>query len=88
MDFIINLQNSGKFLHQEAHQSKLSEFANSESFTWCIIPPHSPNFGELREDGVHCMQYHLKRSVGFTAFTLKKLSTLLTQVEACLILTL
>jgi len=52
------------------------------------IPPHSPNFGELWEDGGHCMQFHLKRLVGFTAFTFKKLSTLLTQVEACLILTL
>jgi len=84
----INLQNSGKFLHQKAHRSTLLESANSEAFTWCIIPPHSPKFGELREDGGHCMQFHLKRLVGFTAFTFNKLSTLLTQVEACLILTL
>lgn len=60
MEFIINLQNSGKFLHQGTHQSKLLESANSEAFAWCITSPHSPNFGELWEDGRHCMQYHLK----------------------------
>jgi hypothetical protein len=88
VEFIINLPNSGKFLHQEAHQSKFLEFANSEAFTWSVIPPHSPNFGELWEDGVHCIQYHLERLVGFTAFTFKKPNTLLTLVEACLIFTL
>lgn len=51
---------------------------------WHFIPPHAPNFGGLWEAGVRCVKSHLKKVIGDSTLTFEELSTLLSQVEACL----
>lgn len=52
--------------------------------TWHFIPPHSPNFGGLWEAGIKSVKTHLRKVLGNSTLTYEELSTLLTQVEACL----
>ncbi|XP_046963286.1 uncharacterized protein LOC124532427 [Vanessa cardui] len=56
----------------------------NEGTTWHYIPPQAPNFGGLWEACVRSTKYHLKRVIGDTTLTYEELSTLLTQIEACL----
>lgn len=51
---------------------------------WHFIPPHAPNFGGLWEAGVRSTKFHLRRILDGTTLTFEELSTVLTQVEACL----
>ncbi|XP_055905233.1 uncharacterized protein LOC129940780 [Eupeodes corollae] len=51
---------------------------------WNFIPPASPHFGGLWEAGVKSVKFHLKRIVRNETLTFEELSTLLTQIEACL----
>ncbi|XP_050563300.1 uncharacterized protein LOC126912915 [Spodoptera frugiperda] len=51
---------------------------------WHFIPPHAPNFGELWEAGVKSVKHHLRRVIGDSTLTFEELSTVLSQIEACL----
>ncbi|XP_045459918.1 uncharacterized protein LOC123670468 [Melitaea cinxia] len=63
---------------------ELAELLTLERTTWHFIPPHAPNFGGLWEAGVRSMKVHLRRVIGDTTLTYEELTTVLTQVEACL----
>lgn len=52
--------------------------------SWHFIPPKSPNFGGLWEAGIKSTKYHIKRVIGDTTLTYEEMSTLLSQIEACL----
>lgn len=71
-----------------AETSSLSkELANSlasQGTKWHFIPPYSPNFGGLWEAGVKSVKFHLRRVIGDSTLTYEELSTVLTQIEACL----
>ncbi|KAJ8724347.1 hypothetical protein PYW08_015821 [Mythimna loreyi] len=67
--------------HLHASVAEHLEATNTE---WHFIPPHAPNFGGLWEAGVKSTKFHLKRVIGESTLTYEELSTLLTQVEACL----
>lgn len=54
-----------------------------ENTKWHFIPPASPNFGGLWEAGVRSVKTHLRKVVGESTLTFEELSTVLTQVEAC-----
>ncbi|UYV71317.1 hypothetical protein LAZ67_8002609 [Cordylochernes scorpioides] len=56
----------------------------SEEIKWNFIPPSSPHFGGLWEAGIKSVKYHLRRIVGKTKLTFEELTTVLTQIEACL----
>ena len=56
----------------------------TEGCTWNFIPPHGPHFGGLWEAAVKSMKYHLRRTLGSRVATYEELSTLLTEIEACL----
>ncbi|XP_055920880.1 uncharacterized protein LOC129952352 [Eupeodes corollae] len=74
-----------KMLNVAKHDYK--EIADSLSklgTKWNFIPPASPHFGGLWEAGVKSVKYHLKRVARNQALTFEELSTLLTQIEACL----
>lgn len=51
---------------------------------WHFIPPASPHFGGLWEAGIKSVKYHLKRVIGDSTLTFEELSTVLSQIEACL----
>lgn len=67
-----------------AIQSSLAEHLEANGTEWHFIPPHSPNFGGLWEAGVKSTKFHLKRVIGEATLTFEELTTLLSQVEACL----
>lgn len=61
----------------------INEVSNIGS-EWHFIPPSSPHFGGLWEAGIKSMKYHLKRIIGDSTLTFEEISTVLTQIEACL----
>ncbi|UYV74126.1 hypothetical protein LAZ67_11002194 [Cordylochernes scorpioides] len=64
--------------------SNIHGFVSSEEIKWNFIPPYSPHFGGLWEAGIKSVKYHLRRIVGETKLTFEELTTVLTQIEACL----
>lgn len=64
--------------------TEIGEWLGNSSVTWHFIPPHAPNFGGLWEAGVKSTKFHLRRVIGTSTLTYEELSTVLSQVEACL----
>lgn len=62
----------------------LNNTLSQDGVTWHFIPPRSPHFGGLWESCVKSAKYHLKRVVGESLLTFEELSTIVTQVEACM----
>ncbi|XP_055908728.1 uncharacterized protein LOC129943365 [Eupeodes corollae] len=74
-----------KMLKDAQHDFKeIAENLANQGTEWHFIPPASPHFGGLWEAGVKSVKYHLKRIVGTERLTFEELTTLLTQIEACL----
>ncbi|CAK1600436.1 unnamed protein product [Parnassius mnemosyne] len=63
---------------------EIREWLSNNSVSWHFIPAHAPNFGGLWEAGVKAMKFHLKRVIGVSTMTYEELTTVLTQIEACL----
>lgn len=78
---LIELQ---KFLDSEYHRNEVLKFCTENSIQWHNIPPRSPHFGGLWEAAVKIAKSHIKRVVGDTSFTSEELSTLVTEIEACM----
>ncbi|XP_076301510.1 uncharacterized protein LOC143219381 [Lasioglossum baleicum] len=51
---------------------------------WHFNPPAAPHFGGLWEAAVKSTKHHLRRTVGEARLTYEEMSTLLSQIEACL----
>lgn len=73
-----------KFLGEIVKSQYLTNKLAADGTEWKLIPPRAPHFGGIWEAGVKSMKYHIKRVIGETILTFEKLTTLLTQVEACL----
>lgn len=56
----------------------------NDGTTWRFIPPSAPHHGGLWEAGVKSMKHHLRRVIGSRTLSIEEMTTLLTQVEACL----
>ncbi|XP_014361661.2 uncharacterized protein LOC106713372 [Papilio machaon] len=63
---------------------ELQHLLANEGTAWKYSPPHGPNFGGLWEAGVRSTKMHLKRIIGDSTLTFEELTTVLTQIEACL----
>lgn len=63
--------------------TEISELLANDQTQWKFIPPGAPHFGGIWESGVKSVKGHLKRVIGQTFLTYEELSTLLSQVEAC-----
>ena len=72
------------FLEEQRTQTDIPDFCASQSIRWSFIPERAPHFGGLWESAVKSMKLHLRRVVGSTRLTFEELTTVLTQVEACL----
>ena len=73
-----------EFLKQKQTNSTISEFCSISNIEWRFIPEHGPNFGGLWEAAVKSTKTHLKRIVGDVKLSFEELTTILTQIEACL----
>lgn len=68
----------------EENKKEISDFALSKGIEWFFNPPTGSHFGGLWEAAVKSMKAHLKTVLWDKTFTFEELSTLLTQIEACL----
>lgn len=64
--------------------TEVAEALATNGTKWHLIPPHAPNFGGLWEAAIKSAKYHLKRVVGNSTLTYEEMSTVLSQIEACL----
>jgi hypothetical protein len=78
------LSEMSRLLRSKDHHLAVSRFAAQEGMEWHLIPPHSPHFGGLWEAGVKSVKTHLKKIAGNTLLTFEEMTTLLTQIEACM----
>ncbi|XP_046964187.1 uncharacterized protein LOC124533066 [Vanessa cardui] len=76
---------------KQLFSSERSPFVNevaaalaNNSTEWHFIPPQAPNFGGLWEAGIKSTKYHLRRVIGDSTLTYQELSTVRSQIEACL----
>ncbi|XP_008204687.2 uncharacterized protein LOC103315807 [Nasonia vitripennis] len=55
-----------------------------DGIVWSFIPPRAPHFGGLWESAVRSFKHHFKCVIGDTSLTFEKMSTVASQIEACL----
>ena len=72
------------FLSQQKAQGIISDFCSMQNISWSFIPEHAPHFGGLWEAAVKSTKLHLKRIVAGVKLTFEELTTILSQIEACL----
>jgi hypothetical protein len=63
---------------------ELADWMASNGTEWHFIPPYAPNFGGLWEAGIKSCKFHLKRVIGNSTLTFEEMTTVLSQIEACL----
>lgn len=63
---------------------EIADWLSTNGTTWHFIPPHAPNFGGLWEAGIKSTKHHLKRVIGESKLTFEEMTTVLSQIEACL----
>ncbi len=73
-----------EFLERQKSSGKIPEFCASQGIRWNFIPERAPHFGGLWESAVKSVKTHLRRVMGNVKFTFEELTTVLTQIEACL----
>jgi hypothetical protein len=78
------LKELDKFLRSQKAHDEISSFCSVQNIQWQFIPAHAPHFGGLWEAAVKSFKSHLRRVVGDVKLTFEELTTVLTQIEACL----
>ena len=56
----------------------------TEGARWHFITPDLPHFGGLWEAGIKSMKHHMHWVIGNACISFEEMSTILTQIEACL----
>ncbi|XP_011688839.1 PREDICTED: uncharacterized protein LOC105450603 [Wasmannia auropunctata] len=64
--------------------SRLVDLMTNEGVEWKFNPPAAPHFGGLWEAAVKSVKHHLRGVIGDSTLTFEELTTVLTQIEACL----
>ncbi|XP_029673017.1 uncharacterized protein LOC115241409 [Formica exsecta] len=72
------------FAASNPEQRQIADQLANDRIQWCFNPPAAPHFGGLWEAAVKSLKHHLRRVLGETMLTYEEMSTLLTQIEACL----
>lgn len=63
---------------------RIANGVGNKGIRWHFNPPAAPHFGGIWEAVVKSVKHHLRRMIGEATLTFEEMSTLLTQVEACL----
>ena len=72
------------FLEQQQVQGLISDFCTSRRIVWKFILERSPHLGGLWEAAVKSFKSHLKRVTTNIRLTFEGMTTVLSQIEACL----
>lgn len=73
-----------ELLASAAFNSEVDQYLNSLGIQWNFITPSAPHMGGLWEGAVKSMKKHLRVVLGTTVLNFEELTTVLTQIEACL----
>jgi hypothetical protein len=73
-----------RMLQTTSEMTKVQNLLATEGCDWIFIQPHAPHHGGLWEAAVKSMKHHLRRTLRSHNATYEELSTLLTEIEACL----
>ncbi|XP_058817817.1 uncharacterized protein LOC131681123 [Topomyia yanbarensis] len=66
------------------HENQIADYFADEGIEWSFIPARSPHHGGLWEAGVKVAKSLLNKLGGDSRFTFEELSTVLSQVAACM----
>lgn len=86
----LNFVGAAKELSQMLNQSmtnvleEVAELLANDGTKWNFIPPRAPNFGGLWEAGIKSVKTHIVKTIGDSTLTFEEMTTLLSQIEACL----
>ena len=70
--------------HLEDNHEVIRSTLLRDGIEWRFNPPAAPHFGGLWEAAVKSTKHHLRRVVGDQHLTFEEMTTLLSQIEACL----
>ena len=73
-----------EFLQQQKTIETISNFFTSQKIDWVFIPERAPHFGDLWEAAIKSSKTHLTHIITNAKLTFKELTTVLTQIKACL----
>ena len=73
-----------EFLQKTTANKLIANFCSNQGIQWDFIPERTPHFGGLWEAAVKSLKTHLFRVVGNTKLTFEGVTTVITQIEACL----
>lgn len=73
-----------QLLDEPATKRSLLEFAATQRVKWHFIPSLAPHFGGIWESAVKSFKTHFRRVTHEVRLTFEELSTVLSQIEACL----
>ena len=62
----------------------ITNFCAEEGIQWNFILEHAPHFGGLWEAAIKSFKRHFRRIMGDIRLSYEELTTVLTQIEACL----
>ena len=65
-------------------RKSILEYCTSQNVQWKFTPEQAPHFGGLWEAAVKSFKSHLRKVVGETRLTFEELTTVTSQIEACL----
>ncbi|GFS91597.1 integrase catalytic domain-containing protein [Trichonephila clavipes] len=77
---LVTRQATIRYLYHSATAATLV----TDNITFHFNPPSAPHFGGIWEATVKSFKFHLNRVVGVASLTFEELSTLSSQIEACL----
>ena len=72
------------FSQANAQNAEIARLLANDGTVWKFNPPAAPHFGGIWEAAVKSVKFHLKRVIGEALLTFEEMTTLLTQIEACL----
>lgn len=73
-----------EYLQSPEFNRTVSQYLSDLKVKWTFITPSAPHMGGIWEAAVKSMKKHLRAVLGNTALSYEDLSTVLTQIEACL----